>query len=49
MKAMHDNLQKLKTGIYPQNSGMSFDELKTRVGFDDYYELEQRYSDKRED
>ncbi len=49
MKAMQHNLEALKTGVYPQNSGMSFDDLKRHVGFDDYYALESRYSDRRED
>jgi len=49
MNAIQENLDALKTGVYPRNSGMNFDDLKTHVGFDDYYELEQRYSDKRKD
>ncbi len=49
MNAIRANLDALKTGVYPRHSGMSFDELKRHVGFDAYYELEQRYDDKRED
>lgn len=43
MKAMLDVLATLKTGEERDHLLMDFDELKTCVGFDDYYEQSVRY------
>ena len=43
MKAMVDSLTKLKTDSDRSNNLMSFEELRKRVGFDDYYETSSKY------
>ncbi len=43
MKAMVRTLALLRAGEDHQGTLMSFDELRTRVGFDDYYRTEARY------
>ncbi len=47
MKAMADALEAFKTGVPAPETLMSFDELKTRIGFDAYFEEEQRYAKAR--
>lgn len=44
MKAMRDALASMRDGTHPTESLLDFDELKQRVGFDDYYDEESRYS-----
>lgn len=43
MQAMKQTLDDLKHGIDPDSRMMPFDELRRVIGFDDYYEAEQRY------
>lgn len=43
MRAMLDALEALKSDSHPTNI-LDFSELRRRVGFDDYYEEESRYS-----
>ena len=43
MKAMVDSLTKLKTDSDRSNNLMSFEELRKRVGFDEYYETSSKY------
>ena len=43
MQSMSKALADLKTGTYPEDI-MDFAAVKTRVGFDDYYEAEKRYT-----
>ena len=43
MKAMVDSLTKLKNDTDRSNNLMSFEELRKRVGFDDYYETSSKY------
>ena len=47
MKAMADALEAFKTGTPAADTLMSFDELKTRIGFDDYFAEEERYAASR--
>lgn len=47
MKAMVDALEAFKTGTPAPETLMPFDELKTRIGFDDYFNEEQRYAKER--
>lgn len=44
MKAMQDALRSMRDGNQPSDALLSFSELKTLVGFDEYYEQEQRYA-----
>lgn len=44
MKAMTGALAELKTGAVPADRLMPFDEVKTRIGFDDYFAAEQAYN-----
>jgi 2-methylisocitrate lyase-like PEP mutase family enzyme len=44
IKAAQAALVALKNGGADRIPQVTFDELKTLVGFDDYYEREQRYS-----
>ncbi|PLX36148.1 MAG: carboxyvinyl-carboxyphosphonate phosphorylmutase [Hyphomicrobiales bacterium] len=48
MHAMRDALAAMKHGEHPDNMLMAFTELRRRVGFDDYYEDELRYSNPRD-
>lgn len=48
MKAMRDALEAMKTGRHPEEMLLDFAELRRRVGFDAYYEEEQRYADRRD-
>ena len=41
--AMNDALQKIKLGVIP-DPAMTFEELKSVLGFDEYYRDEERYS-----
>ncbi len=43
MKAMADALKDLTSGVYPTDI-MDFETVRTHVGFDDYYEMEKRYT-----
>ena len=43
MKAMTGALGEFKTGRVSPERLMPFDEIKTRIGFDDYFATEQRY------
>ncbi len=43
MKAMLDSLNKLKLDRDRSNNLMSFEELKRRVGFNNYYEISSKY------
>ncbi|MBN2906043.1 MAG: isocitrate lyase/PEP mutase family protein [Rhodobacteraceae bacterium] len=47
MKAMTDALAAFKTGTPDPATLMSFDEIKTRIGFDAYFEAEKRYAQRR--
>jgi 2-methylisocitrate lyase-like PEP mutase family enzyme len=47
MQAMTQALDAFKTGTPPPESLMPFDELKTRIGFDAYFEEERRYASRR--
>ena len=47
MGAMVGALRGLKEGPHP-DAILPFAELRRRVGFDDYYEMEQRYSGVRD-
>lgn len=47
MKAMTDALKQLKSGDVAPELLMPFDEIKTRIGFDDYFETEQHYSGRK--
>ncbi|WP_350333085.1 isocitrate lyase/PEP mutase family protein [Coralliovum pocilloporae] len=49
MKAMTEALDRLKDEATTEDLILPFEELKDRVGFNDYYEAEQRYSAKRPD
>jgi len=44
MQAMKETLVDLKAGIDPDPRMMPFDELRQRIGFDDYYEAEKKYA-----
>ena len=44
MQAMKETLGDLKAGIDPDPRMMPFDELRQRIGFDDYYEAEKKYA-----
>lgn len=46
MKAVDDALKSLNSGRYPDNI-MDFSTVRNRVGFDDYYALEERYAASR--
>ncbi len=46
MKAMVEALAAFKTGTPSEDMLMSFSEMKTRIGFDAYFEEEQRYAAK---
>ncbi len=48
IKAMTEALEILKAGGHPGDMLLSFDELKHAVGFDEYYDAEARYADRRE-
>ncbi|MCK0150831.1 isocitrate lyase/PEP mutase family protein [Marivita sp. S6314] len=48
MRAMQDALAALRDGRPPQGL-LAFEELRRLVGFDDYYDLETRYTDRRPD
>lgn len=43
MKAVADALEDLKTGSYP-TSIMDFETVRRRIGFDEYYKMEERYA-----
>lgn len=47
MHAMRDALAAMKHGEHPDTMLMAFAELRRRVGFDAYYEEEERYSNPR--
>lgn len=47
MQAMVQVLDAFRTGTPPPEALMPFDELKTRIGFDAYFEEEQRYASRR--
>lgn len=47
MKAMTGALEAFKTGTPPEDMLMSFAEMKTRIGFDDYFNEEKRYAERR--
>ena len=47
MKAMTGALQDFKAGGVSPDRLMSFKEIRTRIGFDDYFAAEKRYSDDR--
>ena len=44
MKAMTETLREFKAGGVSPERLMPFDEIKTRIGFDDYFEAEKRYA-----
>jgi 2-methylisocitrate lyase-like PEP mutase family enzyme len=44
MQAIKDCLADISAGTNPEHRMMPFDELRRTVGFDDYYEAEQRYA-----
>lgn len=48
MKGMMQALEAFKTGVPDSDLLMPFAELKTRIGFDDYFEEEQKYAAQRE-
>ncbi|MDQ2095615.1 isocitrate lyase/PEP mutase family protein [Rhodalgimonas zhirmunskyi] len=47
MKAMVDALEAFKTGIPAEETLMSFDDIKRRIGFDAYFAEEKRYAETR--
>ena len=47
MKAMTTVLAELKTGKVTPENLMPFDEVKTRIGFDDYFETEKHYGNNK--
>jgi 2-methylisocitrate lyase-like PEP mutase family enzyme len=47
MKAMADALAAFRTGVPGGEMLMPFDEMKTAIGFDAYFEEEQRYAKRR--
>ncbi len=49
MNNMRHVLNDLKRGVHPQESLMSFDDLRDIVGFNDYYDEESRYANPRTD
>ncbi|MBN9669476.1 isocitrate lyase/PEP mutase family protein [Labrenzia aggregata] len=48
MKAMIGALETMKGGAHPNDALLEFAELRKRVGFDEYYRQEQRYSGARD-
>lgn len=48
MQAMTQALEAFKTGTPAPDTLMSFDEMKTRIGFDAYFEDEKRYAEQRQ-
>ncbi len=48
MRAIQDALASFAQGQHPAEQIMDFADLRRIVGFDDYYEAEQAYSDKRD-
>ena len=44
MQGMTTALQQFKTGVAAPEILMPFDEMKTRIGFDDYFEAEKKYA-----
>ncbi|PKR53964.1 isocitrate lyase/PEP mutase family protein [Thalassospira marina] len=49
MKAMVETLQLLKAGQPRDDMLMSWEELRKRIGFDDYYEQSEKYATSRRD
>jgi len=47
MKAMTEALESFKTGVPGEDTLISFAEMKSRIGFDAYFEEEQRYAARR--
>ena len=47
-RAMTEALSEMKAGRHPDDMLLPFADLRRHVGFDAYYEEEQRYSDRRE-
>jgi 2-methylisocitrate lyase-like PEP mutase family enzyme len=47
MRAMIGTLEDMKAGRHPSNRLLSFAELRERVGFEDYYAEEERYTKER--
>ncbi len=47
MQAMTQALEAFRTGTPDPDTLMSFDDMKTRIGFDAYFEEEQRYANRR--
>ncbi|MEY8828975.1 oxaloacetate decarboxylase [Sedimentitalea sp. XS_ASV28] len=47
MQAMTQALEAFRTGTPAPDTLMSFDDMKTRIGFDAYFEEEQRYANRR--
>jgi 2-methylisocitrate lyase-like PEP mutase family enzyme len=43
MKAMQDALMSMKNGVHPEGLLLDFERLKRTVGFDSYYDDEQKY------
>ncbi len=43
MKAMHDALQSIQNGQHPDKEILSFSKLRKIIGFEDYYDEENRY------
>jgi 2-methylisocitrate lyase-like PEP mutase family enzyme len=43
MKAMNEALERMKSGNHPDDAILDFAELRNLVGFDDYYQAEERY------
>lgn len=44
MQAMKNALSELQSGVASPQGLMPFDEVKTRIGFDDYFEAEKQYA-----
>ncbi len=48
MRAVASGLAEMKAGRHPAGAVMDFADLRREIGFDAYYEAEQRYAGKRE-
>jgi 2-methylisocitrate lyase-like PEP mutase family enzyme len=49
MRVMTFCLEEMKSGRHPSGQVMDFAQLRRAIGFDDYYEAEQRYGGARPD
>ncbi|MEQ9565884.1 MAG: hypothetical protein RLN85_08745, partial [Pseudomonadales bacterium] len=49
MKAMVETLQTMKQGVPRDDKLMTWPDLRKRIGFDEYYDVSERYASSRRD